>query len=188
MKAIIDHKGQEFKSIVAMCEFYNIGYRVFLRRIERGHSIEEALTMPVLERPKHALLSEEEYSKMYREKNRDKILEYQREYREKNRDILAEKSAKKRAEKRLEEKVKRETDMLNEWYKLRSAIDSNFDNLNLEEFERLNFEDMLIAIDDIQLENFVAKSPFLWQRGNEYLKQKKQEIVFQKFFADEIDD
>lgn len=195
MKEVRDHEGRVFRSIVEMCEFYNIGYRVFLRRIERGHSIEEALTMPVLERPKHALLSEEEYAREYRERNRDKIQAYQKEYREKNRDILAEKSAQRRAQKRLESKdkkmVKREEnkmDMLTAWYKLRSAINSNFDNLNAEEFERLNFEDMLIAIEDIQLENLVAKTPFLWQRGNEYLKQKKQEIVFQKFFAEEIDD
>ena len=188
MKSIVDHEGRKFRSIVELCEFNNIGYRVLLRRLERGLSMEEALTLPVVERAKHAKMSDKEYAKEYHQRNRDKILAYQAEYREKNRDILAEKSSKKRAEKRLEEKVKRETDMLTEWYKLRSAIDSNFDNLNLEEFERLNFEDMLIAIDDIQLGNFVAKNPFLWQRGNEYLKQKKQEVVYQKFFVNEIDD
>lgn len=191
MKAIVDHEGRVFRSIVEMCEFYNIGYRVFLRRIERGHSIEEALTMPVLERPKHALLSEEEYAREYRERNRDKIQAYQKEYREKNRDILAERRAQKRLESKDKKMVKGEEnkmDMLTAWHRVRSAINSNFDMLNAEEFERLNFEDMLIAIDDIQLENFVAKNPFLWQRGNEYLKQKKHEIVYQKFFSDDIDD
>lgn len=188
MKSIVDHEGREFRSIVELCEFHNIGYRVLLRRLERGLTMEEALTLPVVERAKHAKMSDKEYAKEYHQRNRDKILAYQAEYREKNRDILAEKSAKKRAEKRLEEKVKRETEMMTAWYKLRSEINSNFDNLNAEEFERLNFEDMLIAMDDIQLENMVAKNQFLWQRANEYLKQKKQEIVFQKFFAEEIDD
>lgn len=173
MKAIVDHNGQEFKSIVEMCKFHNIGYRVFLRRLERGHSMEEALTMPVLKRPKHAQLSEKEYAREYRENNKERISEYQAEYRAKKREEN-EKSGKE--------------DMLTAWYKLRSAINSNFDMLNPEEFERLNFEDMLIAMDDIQLENFVAKNPFVWQRANEYLKQKKQELVFQKFFAEEIDD
>lgn len=188
MKTIIDHKGQEFKSIVAMCEFYNIGYRVFLRRIERGHSIEEALTMPVLEHPKQALLSDKEYAKEYRERNRDKIQAYQKEYREKNREKLAENRAKKRIEdrkngkKKATKKESKEMDMLTAWLEAKALVDSISET---QDFICKNFEQVLCEIADVKLMRAISNSSFLWQRANNYFACKQREKVRDSFFEND---
>lgn len=176
-RAVTDHEGHNFRSMAEMCEYHNIGYRVVLRRLERGSTIEEALTKPVVEVPKRASMSEKERAKLYQENHKAEIKEYQARYR-----------AKKRMEKNSVDKGKKTMDLLLAWHEIMSAINTNFQNLTEQEFERLNLEDLLIEIDDIRLENAVVVNPFLWHRGNEYLKQKKQELVFEKFIAEETED
>lgn len=184
MKTIIDHKGQEFKSIVAMCEFYNIGYRVFLRRIERGHSIEEALTMPVLEHPKPALLSDKEYAREYRERNRDKIQAYQKEYREKHREKIAEYRKPKRIEdgksgKKSVKKEEKTMDMLTAWLEAKTLVDSISET---QDFICKNFEQVICEIADVKLMRAISNSSFLWQRANNYFVCKQREKIRDSFY------
>ena len=46
-----DHLGQEFNSIIEMCEYYNIPRRTFKARIEHGWSLEKALITPIGQKP-----------------------------------------------------------------------------------------------------------------------------------------
>lgn len=46
-KRYIDHEGNEFSSIEAMCEYWNITTFTYINRTRRGWSIEKALTIPV---------------------------------------------------------------------------------------------------------------------------------------------
>ena len=46
-KTVTDHLGNEFKSIEAMCKFWNIKRNIYVKRIRRGWSVEDALTTPV---------------------------------------------------------------------------------------------------------------------------------------------
>lgn len=43
----VDHLGNTFESVIAMCNHYGITAQVFTRRIEIGWSIERALTAPI---------------------------------------------------------------------------------------------------------------------------------------------
>ena len=46
-----DHLGNEFPNKNAMCEYYNIKYSTFKRRIDKQHmSLKDALTIPVEKR------------------------------------------------------------------------------------------------------------------------------------------
>jgi hypothetical protein len=40
----IDHLGNEFNSMTAMCRYYNVSYKAFRERIRSGRSLEQALT------------------------------------------------------------------------------------------------------------------------------------------------
>ena len=42
-----DHKGNQFVSVNEMCRHYGIGSTTFFERLKYGHTLEEALTMPV---------------------------------------------------------------------------------------------------------------------------------------------
>jgi len=42
-----DHLGNEYKNISEMCEYYNIKRNCFINRMQRGWSLEDALTKPV---------------------------------------------------------------------------------------------------------------------------------------------
>lgn len=196
-RAVKDFEGREFRSVAEMCEFHNMGYRTYLRRIERGWSEVDALTKPVEKHPKWAKLSEKEQGKLYREnhkaeskayrekpENKAKAKAYQVKYREQKRKEKAE-SRKKKCQNETQEET---MNPLSAWYEIMSAINTKFQTLNVQEFERLSFEDLLISIGDIKLEYAVAKSPFLWQRANEYFKQKKRESVLETFFENEIDE
>ena len=44
---ITDHKGNKYSSILKMCESYGINRSTYLQRIEKGLSVEDALTLPV---------------------------------------------------------------------------------------------------------------------------------------------
>lgn len=44
MKSVTDFKGNKFKSIHSMCDYYNINYNTYLERIGRGWDMEKALT------------------------------------------------------------------------------------------------------------------------------------------------
>lgn len=44
---ITDHKGNKYSSILKMCEAYGINRSTYLQRIEKGLSVEDALTLPV---------------------------------------------------------------------------------------------------------------------------------------------
>lgn len=46
-KLIIDHKGNEFPSISAMCKHWNISFDAYRRRIKLGWTLKAALTVPV---------------------------------------------------------------------------------------------------------------------------------------------
>lgn len=185
MKEIIDHEGRIFKSIVELCEFHNIGYRVFLRRLERGLSMEEALTLPVVERQKYAKMSDAEYAKEYRERNRDKILAYQAEYREKNREKLAENREKKRIEdrkngkKKATKKESKEMDTLTTWLEAKALIDSVS---TAQDFVYKNFEQVLCDVADVKLMRAISNSSYLWQRANNYFICKQREKVRDNFF------
>lgn len=188
MKSIVDHEGREFRSIVELCEFHNIGYRVLLRRLERGLTMEEALTLPVAERKKYAKMSDEEYSKMYREKNHDKILEYQRKYREENREKLAENRAKKRIEdrkngkKKATKKESKEMDMLTAWLEAKALVDSVS---TTQDFICKNFEQVLCDVADVKLMRAISNSSYLWQRANNYFACKQREKVRDSFFEND---
>jgi hypothetical protein len=47
MKRCKDHLGNEFKSVDEMCRYYSISYRAFRGRIDKGWSLEKALTAEV---------------------------------------------------------------------------------------------------------------------------------------------
>ena len=52
MKKCKDHKGNEFASVAAMCDFWNISPFVYYKRINKlKWSIEKALTTPQNEQP-----------------------------------------------------------------------------------------------------------------------------------------
>ena len=41
-----DHLGNEFRCVTDMCKFHNISYETFIYRMDKGWSIEDALTTP----------------------------------------------------------------------------------------------------------------------------------------------
>ena len=43
-KKVKDHEGREFSTIKEMCEYWDIPYRTFLKRINNGCDLEYALT------------------------------------------------------------------------------------------------------------------------------------------------
>ena len=43
----IDHYGNRYKNVTAMCAEYGVGLSLFYKRIERGYTVEEALTTKV---------------------------------------------------------------------------------------------------------------------------------------------
>ncbi len=47
---IVDHKGNKYSSILKMCNAYGINRSTYLQRIERGLSVEDALTLPAAKR------------------------------------------------------------------------------------------------------------------------------------------
>lgn len=49
-KKCTDHKGNQFKSAIDMCKYYNIDYAVFRRRIKMGWNLQRALEQPVQRR------------------------------------------------------------------------------------------------------------------------------------------
>ena len=46
-KACVDHLGNSFDSSAALCRFWHISYHTFLERLDRGWSIQDAITTPV---------------------------------------------------------------------------------------------------------------------------------------------
>ena len=50
MKKIVDHKGNEYPSIAAMCKAHNISYLTYINRKKIGWDLETILTTPIIEK------------------------------------------------------------------------------------------------------------------------------------------
>ena len=46
---VFDHKGHGFESLEEMCDWYHINQGIFLSRLDRGWTLEQALVTPVME-------------------------------------------------------------------------------------------------------------------------------------------
>lgn len=46
-RSVHDHKGNEFPTIKAMCEFWGVNYHTYRDRRSKGVTLERALTLPV---------------------------------------------------------------------------------------------------------------------------------------------
>lgn len=47
MREVYDHKGQLYCSVERMCWQYGISTTAFYKRLQRGYTLEKALTLPV---------------------------------------------------------------------------------------------------------------------------------------------
>jgi len=57
-KTVRDHHGTEYASIKKMSDAYGISYQAVLDRLKRGWDTEKALTTPVLDKNRHAVVKD----------------------------------------------------------------------------------------------------------------------------------
>lgn len=112
-----------------------------------------------------------EYQKKYREAHKQEIREYHKKrYRETKQSQMGMSE-------------KRTMNQLQAWLKIKEIIDSQFD-ADKEAFNKKNFEQILICFADINLQNMISCSYFLWKRANNYFDELQRLNVVDILFED----